>query len=168
MAKNPTEKIKFFPIEGMRRIAQKYYGVFVKRVTIEGKDYQGNQLPPYKPSYKKMLEKDFRKKSGGRIKGYEGVSLTTGDAKIARRPLKLRGLTMGPGLFKIGAVTNSAIEFEWSGEAGMIIEAQAEKGRNVIDGMPAKESAMIEKWIGDLYDEQEKKIPNVTVIRGKR
>ena len=157
--KNNFNKIKFWEPNKLRGLGERYKTIFIDRVEDQGKDYRGKQFPRYSKGYAKLLAKDFRKKDGGRYKGFEGMALTTGGSKVSKRQFKLRGLTIAN--FRVKKVTTDTVTMGWTGEAGAIVDGNAKKGRNIIDGIPSKELSWWVKELGKLVDREYKKIPPV-------
>ena len=157
-------KIKLFDPKGLHKVAERHRGRFYKRVTVDGKDYQGNQFPRYSKKYQERLENDFRKDDGSRYAGFEGRSPTTSGAKRSRRQFLLTGDTMSN--FKVVTpVGKDHYVLRWTGEAAAIVDGNADRGRNIKDGIPPDEFAAVLKDLGLLVDKEFKKIPNVTRIR---
>lgn len=160
--KNNFDKVQFWQPNILKGIAERYRGVFIQRVR-DGKDYKGQRFKRYSSGYTKLLQNDFRKKSGGRYKGYEGISLETGGSKTSKRPLFLRGISV-PAI-KVKKATKDSVTIGWDGEAGAIIEGQANKGRDIINDIPPKEKTWWIRELGKEIDKQFKKIPDVINIR---
>jgi len=157
--KTNFDKIKLFEPSAMRGLAHRYERVFDQRVFEDGKDYRGKQFPEYKTSYKKLLAKDFTKKDGGRYKGYEGGSLTTGGKKVSKRLPELRGITRDS--LKPGKVGTDYFQLVFTGEGGFLADALSKKGRDFIEDIPSKEKTWLIKELGKLVDKQYDKIPDV-------
>lgn len=166
MDKN-LSKVKIFPREDIKKIAADHLTIFKRRVTVQGRDKDGQAFPAYSDSYRERLESDFKDESGKRYKGYGGISLTTGGAKIARRQFLLRGLTMKNLAFRKCGTDYYIIG--WDGEAAEIVEQNARRRknpRNIADGIPNSEFDMILSWMGKSIDKQWKKIKNKTIRVG--
>lgn len=159
------EKIKLFPEQDVRTIANTHLGVFYKRVAQYGLDYQGQKFPPYSEAYEKLLVKNFRKKDGSRYKGFEQIAISSGQEKIARRQLVLRGLTMKN--LRLRRVGKDFYVIGWDGEAASIIDGNAGKGRDVMSGIPQKESDFVAKQFTHSIDKQAAKLKNIKIRVGK-
>jgi len=157
------DKIKFFEIKGLRRVAERHRAKFICRVTEDGKDYRGSNLPRYSKEYDERLRKDYRNKDGRRYSGFEGISLTTSGAKRSKRQFILTGNTMSN--FHVSKVARDHYVLSWNGEAGSIVDGNAKKGRNIKDGIPDDEMAFVTREVGFLVDKEFKKIPNITRIK---
>lgn len=157
------DKLKYFDPKRLTKIANLHVGKFFLRVTKEGRDYKGNQFKPYSKDYLKLLEKDFRKKNGGRYAGYEGIALNTSGEKRSKRPLELRGLSMNN--LRVRGSAKDSYTIGWDGEPAAIIEGNARKGRNVIDDLPPDEWQWVVDQLGDAVEDEWKKVPNVTRIK---
>ena len=163
--KNGFNKIKLWEPDKLMGLARKYKGVYEQRVFDHGKDYQGKQFPAYSTSYKRLLNKDYRKKDGGRYKGFEGRSLTTGGVKISKRPPELTQDVRNN--LKVGKVGTDYFQLQFTGKSGAIVDALSKKGRDFVEDVPNNEKDYILRELGKLVDKQYKKIPNVIVVGRK-
>lgn len=152
------DKVEIFNTSVLRRVAERHLSLMYQRV-LNGRDYRDRQFPKYSSGYEKLLGNDFRKKDGTRYARYRGLPLTTGGNKIAKRPLLLRGLTMGN--LRVRSVRKDSWVSGWDGEAGGIVEGQARKGRDVISGVPESEEQFIIRELGKALDKEIDKIPNI-------
>jgi len=157
------DKIKLFDPRRLRGVAEQHRKIFHTRVTEKAKDYQGHGFKKYSESYDKRLSTDFRKKDGSRYAGYQGVQLTTSGTKRNKRQFLLTGKTMDA--FHVTKVAKDHYVLSWSGEAAGVVDGNAKRGRNIIDGIPDNEMNRVVGWLGKLVDKEFEKIPDVTRIK---
>jgi len=158
-------KVKYFDPRKVKLIAQRHVTKMYDRVFRKGLDHQGNQLPAYSDSYKKLIKKDFRRKDGKRYKGYGQIPATT-TGKISRRPLYLRGLTAKA--FRAVSWHKDYYEIGWNqGEYASIMKWMEDSGRDAVSGIPNKEFEWVANQYGIAAEREWKKIKNVTVVVGK-
>lgn len=158
------DKIQYFPLQEVKKIAQFHVKKFHDRVENKGIDAKGDQLPKYSEGYIKQLQADFRNKSGKRTK-YAGISLETSSQKIAKRTFRLRGLTMKN--FRVREVKKDSYQIGWDGEAAGIVEENMARGRDVGSGIPDDEFQWVLRQFGDVVENQFKQLKDKTVIVGK-
>ena len=157
------DKIKIFDPALMRKVASMHVGLVRRRATEKGLDFRGKQFPPYSTDYAKLLAKDFRKKGGGRYKGFEGVSLVTSGSKQSKHLFVLTGITMS-GL-QVISVDKRSYTMGWRGEDAEVIIGNAKRGRNLKDGVPTGEKDQAVDRLEQGLAKEFKKIPNRTVIK---
>ena len=160
MAKsNGFDKIQFFDTKRMRGVAEREKSRFVVRVTEKGQDAKGRAFKKYSKSYTRLINDNFQKKSGGRLKAYQGFPV---GGKTTKPVFALRGLTMSN--FRVRKVVKDGFILGWNGEAAEIVDGNQKKGRDIV-GIPDKEFNEVLKDLGLAVDKEFKKIPNRTVIR---
>lgn len=160
-------KVKIFDPKYMMKLAARHVTVFNNRVTKKAEDAEGDPLPEYSDSYQKLLRKDFKKKDGSRYKGYQGYSLTTGGDKIARRPFRLRGLTMRN--LKARKAGSDYYEIGWTGNPALIVQGNKDRDENprdIISDIPDKEWQWVLRQLGKGLDKEWAKLKNVKIKVG--
>jgi hypothetical protein len=147
------------------RVAELHKGKLLIRVTKKGLDYKGRQFKKYSRWYEDLLRRDFRTKTGKRVKGYQGISLNTSANKINNRVLELRGLTMANFGTRPVEWTGEGYIVGWTGEAAELVIKNADRGRDVMSGIPQDEYNFIFKELEKIIDRAIKKIPNMIDIK---
>lgn len=158
-------KVKYFDPKKVKKIAQRHVTKMMDRVFQKGLDKDGNQFPAYSESYKKLINKDFRRKDGKRYKGYEQIPATTA-GKISKRNPRLRGLTAKK--FRAVSWHKDYYEIGWTvGEFASIMKWLEESGRDAVSGIPSKEFDWVANQFGLTAESEWRKMKNVTVVVGK-
>ena len=165
------EKLKLFPIEGVRRIASEHLSVFVRRVFRHGIDSDGNKLKKYSQAYEDLIAADFRDEDGVRMKGYEQIAIESSAKKIAIRNPVLTGRTQRN--FRTRKITKDSYTLGWDGEPAQIVQELAGKGRDIagVGGgqpVPEKEQQFIIDRFADLVGKEFKKLKDVKITVGKK
>jgi len=159
-------KLKYYPRKVVKQISAKHLTLFKRRVVTEGRDAKGKEFPEYSTKYKELKASGMKKKSGGRLKGYEGIRIST---EVNKPNFKLRGLTMinlrkrniKPQSYKLG----------WRGEAAAIVEGNADrikKKRDIINDIPDDEMNKVVRMLANAIEKQHRKhLKNIKVVAGK-
>ena len=165
------EKVQFFPVDGVRRIAVEHVSVFSRRVFRNGIDSDGKQLKPYSKKYQDMIASDFRDESGSRLEGYRDVSIESAPRKIAMRNPVLTGKTARN--LRVRNVKSDQYSLGWDGEPAQIVQELAGMGRDIAglgggDPVPAKEQQFIVERFARLVDKEFRKLKDVKIRVGKK
>ena len=163
--------VKYFDPKRVLKIAQQHVTKMWDRVFQRGKDKDGNQFKDYSESYKDLIKRDFKTKSGKNYARYRGVSVTSSD-KISKRYPRVTGITAkefrqqgnkgvkghGKDYYELGFDSkDGASRAKWL----------MDKGRDFMSGIPDKEFQWVVEQFGRAVEIEWNKIKNTTITVGK-
>ena len=154
------EKVKFFDLVLIKKVAVHHLTLFKHRIQVEGKDKTGARFRPYSQKYRERKARGFKKKDGSPslAKAISGRALNT---QISPPNFTLTGTTMRS--VEIENERSDGYSFTWGGEPGLIVEGNMEKGRDIV-GVPGNEADKVLRFLGIKMEQYlNKTIKNVTV-----
>ena len=160
------EKLQVFPRQTMLKVGMLHYAKALDRIFFKGKDKDGRTLKRYTEKYAELKARGFKRKSDGR--NYANLAQYSLDRQIYPPNLTLRAVTRRNFEHnRVRGYSKTYWELGWDGEAGKIINAQKEQGRDVVSSIPQKEL----NWCRDqLIKEMEiqfgKKLKDITITVG--
>ena len=164
------EKLKFYPVKTVEKLASFHLRLFIDRVFFKGKDKDNNSFGGYKSEqYVDMKSRGFVKKRGrGRYKGYveqpiESTQTGKVDLKATGKLWKAtHAYDEDTNSYRIGWDENRDKKFKT--ENVQIVQGQKKQGRDIL-GVPDSEMEKVVNQLGNFTEKLINKIVKNVNIR---